>query len=114
VGEAVFSNFEEARLSQPASDLAILLYTSTERSLRYSLAKSGVYFSARNCYKICALDAELLTKSVSNMDLSTIVYLLTRGDQFFLSHSFFIGIHLSHARPKFRPIGHFLPSVASF
>jgi hypothetical protein len=38
MGEAVFCNFEEARLSQPASDLAILLYTSTDRSLRYSVA----------------------------------------------------------------------------
>jgi hypothetical protein len=44
VGEAVFCNFEEARLSQPASDLAILLYTSTERSLRYSVAKPGGLF----------------------------------------------------------------------
>jgi hypothetical protein len=39
-GEAIFANFEEARLGQPASDLAILLYTSTDRSLRCAL---GIY-----------------------------------------------------------------------
>jgi len=32
--EAIFNNFEEARICQPATDLAILLYTSTSRAFR--------------------------------------------------------------------------------
>jgi Ecdysteroid kinase-like family len=36
-GEAIFCNFEQVRYCQPASDLAILLYTSTEKSLRCSI-----------------------------------------------------------------------------
>jgi hypothetical protein len=59
VGEAVFYNFEEARLSQPASDLAILLYTSTERSLRYSVANSWVYLSIGSWASSCKIVSKI-------------------------------------------------------